>query len=86
MVYAKCDVLERVDLWNNIYNLSNNMRHTWLVGGNFNVILNEEEKIDGLPIHSPEYEDFAFCLNSCELFDIHFKGSPYTWWSGKANE
>lgn len=32
-----------------------------------------------------EVEDIAFCVNSCDLLDINFKGSPFTWWNGKAD-
>ncbi|XP_075103611.1 uncharacterized protein LOC142178181 [Nicotiana tabacum] len=61
------------------------MELPWLVGGDFNVLLNEEEKIGGLPVYPPEYEDFDFCVNSCELFDTSYKGSPFTWWNGRPN-
>lgn len=61
------------------------MELPWVVGGDFNVVLSEEEKIGGLPVHPPEYEDFAFCVNSCELFDLGYKESPYTWWNGMPN-
>lgn len=44
IVYAKCNALERLDLWEDIYRLANNMHLFWLVGGDFNVIMNEEEK------------------------------------------
>jgi len=53
-----------------------------LIGGDFNVILHEEEKIGGLPVYPQENEDFAFRVNSYDLLDIHFTGSPYTWWNG----
>ncbi|XP_060200519.1 uncharacterized protein LOC132628770 [Lycium barbarum] len=62
-----------------------------LIGGDFNVILNEEEKIGGLSALPQEYEDFAFCIyedfafciNSCDLSEISYKGSPFTWWNGR---
>ncbi|KAH0642345.1 hypothetical protein KY289_033319 [Solanum tuberosum] len=54
-------------------------------GRDFNVIMEEDEKIGGLPIYPQEYEDFALCINSCELVDIHFTGSPFTWWNGRAD-
>lgn len=85
LVYAKCSALERLNLWDDIYSLSHNMRLPWLVGWDFNVILNDEENIGGLPVYPQEYEDFAFCVNSCELFDINFKGSPFIWWNGRAD-
>ncbi|XP_075077075.1 uncharacterized protein LOC142163830 [Nicotiana tabacum] len=68
-VYAKCSALDRLELWDSLYYLVSNMKLPWLVGGVFNVLLSEEEKIGGLPVYPPEYEDFAFYVNSCELFD-----------------
>ncbi|KAH0716908.1 hypothetical protein KY290_013484 [Solanum tuberosum] len=59
---------------------------TALIGGDFNVILYEEEKIGGLPIYPQENEDFAFCVNSYDILDIHFTGSPYTWWNGRIDQ
>ncbi|XP_060200462.1 uncharacterized protein LOC132628715 [Lycium barbarum] len=49
MVYAKCSEVERLQLWDSLYFLASNMTCPWLIGGDFNVILNEEEKIGGLP-------------------------------------
>ncbi|XP_075091457.1 uncharacterized protein LOC142171669 [Nicotiana tabacum] len=60
-VYAKYSTMERLDLWDHLYYLESDMELPWLVGGDFNVILHEDEKIGGLPIHPPEYEDFTFC-------------------------
>ncbi|KAH0671224.1 hypothetical protein KY289_025717 [Solanum tuberosum] len=31
-----------------------------------------------------DYEEFAICVNSCDLVDINFKG-PFTWWNGRAD-
>ncbi|XP_059315045.1 uncharacterized protein LOC132065599 [Lycium ferocissimum] len=36
-------------------------------GEDFNVVLNDEEKIGGNPIQPQDIEDFAFCINSCDL-------------------
>lgn len=60
-MYAKCDVGERLQLWNEIYSLSSYMNMPWKKGGDFNDILHKDENIGGLPIHPQEYEDFA-CL------------------------
>ncbi|XP_075099052.1 uncharacterized protein LOC142175940 [Nicotiana tabacum] len=61
--------MERMELWDHLYYLASDMELPWLVGGDFNVVLHEDEKIGGLPVHPPEYEDFAFCVNSCGLFE-----------------
>ncbi|KAH0636440.1 hypothetical protein KY289_036355 [Solanum tuberosum] len=86
LVYAKCDANKRLELWDDIYQLTNNISCPWMVGGDFNVVMNEKEKIGGLPVQPHEVEDLAFCLNSCELEEISFKGSPFTWWNGRAGE
>ncbi|XP_075083347.1 uncharacterized protein LOC142167090 [Nicotiana tabacum] len=84
-VYAKCSAIERLDLWDHLYYLASDMELPWLVGGDFNVILQEYEKIGGLPVHPPECEDFAFCVNSCGLFEQGYKESSFTWWNGRSN-
>ncbi|XP_070041414.1 uncharacterized protein [Nicotiana tomentosiformis] len=55
------------------------------VGGDFNVVIYEDEKIGGLPIYPPEFDELAFCVNSSGLFDLGYKGSPFTWWNGRPN-
>ncbi|XP_060185616.1 uncharacterized protein LOC132615077 [Lycium barbarum] len=85
-VYAKCDEGERLELWDSLYQLASDMNFPWMVGGDFNVILSEEEKLGGLPVALSECEDFAFCINSCGLLDMRFKGSPFTWWNGRSAE
>nr|XP_033511148.1 uncharacterized protein LOC117275894 [Nicotiana tomentosiformis] len=84
-VCAKCSSLERLELWDSLYYLASDMELPWLVGGDFNVLLNEKEKIGGLPVYPPEYEDFAFCVNPYGLFDTGYKVIPFTWWSGRPN-
>ncbi|XP_059310123.1 uncharacterized protein LOC132061298 [Lycium ferocissimum] len=36
LVYAKCDATDRLELWDNIYNLSNSITLPWMVGGDLN--------------------------------------------------
>ncbi|XP_059310998.1 uncharacterized protein LOC132062440 [Lycium ferocissimum] len=77
LVYAKYDDHERLQLWDSIYHLSAIIDIPWMVGGDFNVVLNEEDKIGGTPIVPQNYEDFAFCINSCELEEKSLKGSDH---------
>ncbi|XP_070031995.1 uncharacterized protein [Nicotiana tomentosiformis] len=84
-VYAKCSSTYIIELWDSLYYIAIDMELPWLVGGDFNVVLHENEKIGGLPVHPLEYEDFAPCINSCRPFDQDYKGSPYTWWNGRPN-
>ncbi|XP_019241772.1 PREDICTED: uncharacterized protein LOC109221779 [Nicotiana attenuata] len=85
-VYAKCDSIERIELWDSMYYLARDMSHPWLVGGDFNVIWDEEEKFGSLPVSMNEVNDFRHCVNTCNLTDLGFKGSIFTWWNGRAED
>lgn len=83
VVYAKCDNNLRMKLWGELFSLSKGMHDHCLIGGDFNVVLEGEEKIRGLPITEEDADDFRSCIESCDLSQIQFKGSSFTWWNGK---
>ncbi|XP_070009705.1 uncharacterized protein [Nicotiana sylvestris] len=86
LIYAKCDAIEMIELWDSLYEMARDMDAPWLVGGDFNVIWDEEEKFGGLPVSLNEIDDFRHCVNTCNIFDLGFKGSIFTWWNGRAEE
>nr|XP_009761020.1 PREDICTED: uncharacterized protein LOC104213256 [Nicotiana sylvestris]XP_016466758.1 PREDICTED: uncharacterized protein LOC107789460 [Nicotiana tabacum] len=81
LVHAKCDSIERIELWDSLHALAGNMTLPWIVEGDFNVIWDEEEKFGGRPVSLNELNDFRYCINNYNLFDLGFKGSIYTWWN-----
>ncbi|XP_009758676.1 uncharacterized protein LOC107822524 [Nicotiana tabacum] len=54
--------------------------------GDFNVIWDEEERFGGLHVSLNEVNDLRHCVNTCNLTDLGFKGSIYTWWNGQAGD
>ncbi|XP_016445459.1 uncharacterized protein LOC107770638 [Nicotiana tabacum] len=86
LIYAKCHEIERIELWDSLYEMGRDMDAPWLVGGDFNVIWDEEEKFGGLPVSLNEIDDFRHYINMCNLFDLGFKGSIFTWWNERAEE
>ncbi|XP_059312881.1 uncharacterized protein LOC132064038 [Lycium ferocissimum] len=86
VVYAKCDIDEREELWEAMVELENHQDLPWIIGGDFNVIVSDEEKQGGLPILSHETLDFSTCIQSCRLIDVGFSGSKFTWWNGRIEE
>lgn len=69
LVYARCITLERLELWEELLALSED---PWIVGEDFNVLLNEEEKLGGLDFTQHEGIEFAQCINTCGLSEIKF--------------
>lgn len=79
LVYAKCDSIERIELWDTLYAMVGDMTFPWMVAGDFNVIWDEEETFGGLPVSLNEVNDFRHCINTCNLVALGFRGSIYTW-------
>ncbi|KAK4721634.1 hypothetical protein R3W88_011867 [Solanum pinnatisectum] len=57
-----------------------------IIGGDFNVIVSEEEKLGGLNFTQQEAIDFSLFINNCALSEVKFVGSKYTWWKGRIEE
>ncbi|WMV24639.1 hypothetical protein MTR67_018024 [Solanum verrucosum] len=83
VVYARCNTMERLELWDELEGIVNRELFPWVIGGDFNVILNEEEKLGGLPFTQNEAIDFASFISSCALTEVQTIGSKYTWWNGR---
>ncbi|XP_070033019.1 uncharacterized protein [Nicotiana tomentosiformis] len=59
--------------------ISQGCKLPWLFMGDFNSILNMEDRIGGSPVTMPEIRDFQQCVTTCGLIELPSKGSRYTW-------
>jgi len=75
-----------MELWEDLEEVACNTDFPWMVGGDFNTITDESEKLGGLPVSQVEVEDFVQCISSCALNEIQFSGSCYTWWNGRIEQ
>ena len=77
-VHARCTPEERCVLWDGLLR-DNPGFAAWVVGGNFNVILEAEEKKGGRafdPFEAMKFKDF---ITEANLTDIGFSGARFTW-------
>lgn len=51
--------------------------------GDFNVILEAEEKKGGRPFRIDKRVDFINCIEDCGLQDVGYSGNIYTWRDNK---
>lgn len=51
----------------------------WVIGGDFNEILSNEEKAGGVPRSDSLIEMFRLALMECSLTDLGFVGQKFTW-------
>lgn len=56
----------------------------WLVCGDFNGIFYASEKIRGVPREEGRMEMFSDALRSCDLVDVGYSGSWFTWERGNS--
>ncbi|KAM6558713.1 hypothetical protein CsatA_027952 [Cannabis sativa] len=55
----------------------------WLVIGDFNEILSNDNKIGGSLRNEDQMEQFRNVLSCCHLSEVPFEGDPYTWIKGR---
>lgn len=64
-VYAKGDAIERIELGDSLYALAGDISTPWLIGGDFNVIWDQEEKFGGLLVSMNEVNVFRHYMHTC---------------------
>ena len=47
--------------------------------GDFNEVVNEQEKFGGNPISQNRIRPYVDCMNCCGMLDLGFSGPKYTW-------
>ncbi|XP_016500997.1 uncharacterized protein LOC107819404 [Nicotiana tabacum] len=70
---------ERKDFWANIEDISNDIAGPWCIGGDFNVIMDSEEKLGGRPHRAHRSVDFTATMEYCGLVDLGYFGPRFTW-------
>ncbi|KAI0504691.1 hypothetical protein KFK09_015644 [Dendrobium nobile] len=78
-VYAASNRIDRINLWDQIVNFGININGPWCIGGDFNIISNASERNGGCRPNIKAMEEFNAMINECNLQDIGFLGSPFTW-------
>ncbi|KAL2531794.1 Uncharacterized protein Adt_05145 [Abeliophyllum distichum] len=81
-VYASCSPTGRRDLWMGLHQISLVVDGPWMVGGDFNVIVHNGERI-GHNTRDRGTSDFADMMMDCGLTDAGYSGSQYTWTNGR---
>lgn len=78
IVYVKTKSDLRVPLWNDLRRLYSSII-PWCVSGDFNCITEAQEKERGLPHKHQKSIPFINCIPDCDLVDMNFSGSKFTW-------
>ncbi|XP_027171734.1 uncharacterized protein LOC113771340 [Coffea eugenioides] len=78
-IYASCDNLIRKSQWKVVKDRKKLWGEKWIIAGDFNDILSNEEKWEGRWREENSFTDFNNFINDNQLVDIGFEGNPWTW-------
>ncbi|KAK2654131.1 hypothetical protein Ddye_013987 [Dipteronia dyeriana] len=77
-VYAASVESERKMLWNDITKTVNSFQVPWVVGGDFNVVLEASERV-GLSCNEGSMRNFNSFLLIANVIDLPLQGMSFTW-------
>lgn len=78
VVYASPNFHKRQLFWDYLQNLATLVDLPWVLMGDFNDMLSEDEKLDGLPLNQNRLNAFGNCLDNCGLMDLGFHWPRFT--------
>ena len=77
--YGEPETHKRNESWNLLRQLHGQNSLLWLCASDFNEITKQLEKLGCRLRPHIQMQIFREALDECELMDLGFKGSPYTW-------
>ena len=69
--------------WDLMKSLSDNFNLPSIFFGDFNEILRGDEKEGGVPRCDKDMDNFRRCIDDCNVVDLGYRGSCFTWCRGK---
>ncbi|XP_074282652.1 uncharacterized protein LOC141607191 [Silene latifolia] len=78
-VYAYNTRSDRRDLWNALLDICAQAIFPWLCSGDFNVVLNMDERLGSTHLNLADMNEFSQCLDTCALVDHPATGCHVTW-------
>ncbi|XP_074315654.1 uncharacterized protein LOC141651861 [Silene latifolia] len=79
VVYGMNKMVDREPLWDSLCKYDSGISGPWIVGGDFNAIMANNERSGGAPITNSEMRHLLQVTQDCQLTDLCAKGAFYTW-------
>ena len=82
-VYASPTFEERSILWNNLSTLAELHGRAWVIAGDFNELLVDDDKFGGRAVSVNRSLPYKEVLDKCNMIDLGFSGPRFTWSNGR---
>lgn len=79
-VYGLNTISARRCLWDNLRQWAPAL--PWIIMGDFNSILSQQDKHNGEPVTAYEVSDFRQCCSDLGLADLNYSGCHFSWTNG----
>ena len=82
-MYGLHTIDDRNQLWSDLGRIGIGIGNVpWLISGDFNAILDVQDRINGAPVSWAEIRDFAAFIDDCKLSELRSRGHFYSWHKG----
>ena len=78
-MYASPKYENRCLLWANLKKVSKHHDLPWILMGDFNEMVDENEKLRGNPISIQRVREYRECMDCCNMLDLSFSSPKFTW-------
>ncbi|KAH7842466.1 hypothetical protein Vadar_005620 [Vaccinium darrowii] len=85
-VYFSSVGTERQSQWDFLIRYKSCLGEDWIIWGDMNDLLCEEEKLGGIPRPASSFRGFQEFVDECGLTDLGFSGHPFTWRNNRLGE
>ncbi|GFZ02339.1 hypothetical protein Acr_15g0009470 [Actinidia rufa] len=82
-VYAFNTAVGRRPLWHNLRRFNSLFQNSWILLGDFNNVLNNDERINGMPVTMYETREFKDCCYDLGLSNLRSSRMFHTWSNNK---
>lgn len=78
-MYGEPDRTKRIQVWNQLKEHASSRDRPWFLTGDFNDIINSNEKVGGPPRSEGSFTDLRSFMSSCDLYDLKHTGNFLSW-------
>lgn len=69
----------RTKLWHDIRYISSSINEAWIITGDFNAIMDIEDRVGGALVRMYDIQDMKTCMQACNLSTHKTNGMHSTW-------